>query len=225
MKVRLFALALAFAFTASSGCKGKLPDEYIEAEKAMKNQPKKERANVVKIKTAVPYGKVVACEDFIGDPLIFSQMIGDEIGEVKDRSSSNSAASAVCAFMKAGEPPTDNAQLKAYVKNAAKLGVLPGDEYCMITAYCSFATDLDQFKKKCEADGDTINNNNVGVSACVHQSQRAAEWAYTYKIIEPDTKCVIEVMGGPSVTDEELVQKCTRAAIETINMESVVKYK
>jgi hypothetical protein len=225
MKARLFTLALAIAITASFGCKGELPEEYKEAEKAMKDKPKKERANVVKVTTAVPYGKVVACADLVPDPLVFSQMIGDEIGEVKDRSQSNSEASAVCAFMKAGEPPKDNAQLKAYEKNAAKLGVLPGDEYCMITAYCSFATDADEFKTKCEADGDTINNNAVGVSACVHQSQRASEWAYTYKVIEPDTKCVIDVMGGPSVTDEGLVQNCTKAAIEAISMDTVKKYK
>jgi hypothetical protein len=50
----------------------------------------------------------------------------------------------------------------------------------------------------------------------VHASQRGTENAYTYKLTHPPTKCLLEVMGGPSVTDESLVQNCTRAAIEDL---------
>ena len=35
---------------------------------------------------------------------------------------------------------------------------------------------------------------DLGTPACVHRTQRADEFAYTYRIIDPDTKCVFEVM-------------------------------
>jgi len=119
--------------------------------------------------------------------------------------------------MRAGEPPRTDAQLRKFQREGMKLGVLPGDEYCTVTAYCSMATDVDRLKKKCEAEKD-LGNDAVGEFACVHTTQRGTKEAYTYRVIDPDTKCMLEVMGGPSVTDEPLVQNCTRAALDDITL-------
>jgi hypothetical protein len=180
-------------------------------------------SNIERIPIAVPYGKQVSCADVIS-PATFSKYIGDEVGEVKDRGKSNSEASLSCGLIRAGKPPTTDAQLRKYQREGMKLGVLPGDEYCQVTAYCSMATDDERFKKKCEDQKD-IGNEAVGRFACVHTSQRGTKEAYTYRVLDPDSKCLLEVMGGPSVTDEPLVQSCTRAALEDIELAELKKWQ
>jgi hypothetical protein len=180
-------------------------------------------SNIQRIEIAVPYGKQVACTGAI-DAALFSKYIGDEIGEVKDRAKSNSESSLSCALMRAGKPPTTDAQLRKFQREGMKLGVLPGDEYCTVTAYCSLATDVERLKKKCDEDKD-LGNEAVGQFACVHTSQRGTKEAYTYRVIDPDTKCMLEVMGGPSVTDEPLVQNCTRAALEDIALADLKNFQ
>lgn len=184
---------------------------------------KADMSNVVKITTAVPYGKHVACTDLIPDPAPYAAAIGGEIGEVRDRGKSNSEATAVCALIRAGEPPKTDMELETLAEKYQKLGVLPGDEYCTVTAYCSLATDTERFKEKCEKDGRRVGVID-GQVACVRETQRGVEYAYTYRVIDPDTKCVLEVMGGPSVTDEALVQGCTSAALTTISTDNL-KYE
>lgn len=202
-------LCVAFSCSKSGGDSGDKSGDQAAPAAA----PAKKKSNIIHVQTAVPYGKQVACAD-VFDPAVFSKAIGDEIGEIKDRSSSNKEASLSCAFMRAGEPPKTDAQLRAFKKNL-KLGVLPGDEYCTVTATCSIATDVDRFKKSCQDKGDT-ENDSLGQFACVHQTQRGTEYAYTYQVIDPDTHCLVEVMGGPSVTEESLVQHCASAALDSL---------
>jgi hypothetical protein len=186
------------------------------------DKPKKKRSNVKHFVSPVPYGKQVACADLV-DGAKFATFIGDEVGEVKDKNKNNAEATAVCGFIRAGAPPTTDAQLRAFKKNGMKLGVLPGDELCTVTAYCSYPADLDEFKKKCQADGHR-EDSSLGTFACVKEFQRAEAFAYTYRVIDAETQCIYEVMGGPSVTDEALVQSCTRAALETIGPENIKKF-
>ena len=199
---------------AAGAGKGQGPSSEAAGQQAAASAAKS--SNIERIAIAVPYGKQVSCADVI-DPALFAKYIGDEIGEVKDRGKANGEASLSCALIRAGKPPTTDAQLRKYQREGMKLGVLPGDEYCQVTAYCSMATDDDRFKKKCEDQKD-IGNESVGRFACVHTSQRGTKEAYTYRVINPDSKCLLEVMGGPSVTDEPLVQNCTRAALEDIDL-------
>lgn len=184
--------------------------------------PKKDDkpSRIIKVKTPVPYGKKVACSDLL-DPALFGAALSDEV-TLEDRSTTDSRASSVCGVIRAGEAPGEAAQKRNF-SDDMKLGVLPGDEYCTVTAYCSFPTDIDDFKKRCQKAGDSLNEA-LGQWACVHQTQRAAEWAYTYKVIDPDTKCTLKVYGGPSVTDEKLVQTCTRAALDIITNERIATY-
>jgi hypothetical protein len=201
---------LALLATLLAACASK--DEPAPAtEKPAETKP---RSNVKKFEPPVPYGKHIACASLV-DGAKFATYIGDAVGEVKDRSSSKGEAPSVCAFMRAGTPPSNDAQLRAFKKNAMKLGVLPGDEFCTVTAFCSYPVDPEAFKKKCQDEGHR-EDMSVGQFACVKESQRAEAYAYTYRAIDADTQCIFEVMGGPSVTDETLVQNCTRAALETI---------
>ncbi len=205
---------------ATGAGKGQGPSSEAAGQQAAATATK---SNIERIPIAVPYGKQVSCADVI-DPALFSKYIGDQIGEVKDRGKSNSEASLTCGLIRAGKPPTTDAQLRKYQREGMKLGVLPGDEYCQVTAYCSMATDEDRFKKKCEDQKD-IGNESVGRFACVHTTQRGTKEAYTYRVIDPDSKCLLEIMGGPSVTDEPLVQNCTRAALEDIALAELKNWR
>lgn len=218
MRNRALSILVVVVVSGLAGC-GK-----DEPPPAPAEPPKKERkSTVIKVETAVPYGKRVACEDMI-DLEAFAQHAELDLGEMRDRGETDSAATSVCAFMRAGEPPKDNEQLKMWEKQNLRLGVLPGDEYCMLTTHCSIIPPTpDEFEEACRAREDTINED-LGFPACVHQTQRATKWAYTYKVVHPATQCVIDVMGGPSVTDEELVQRCTKAAVALITKEGLSKH-
>jgi hypothetical protein len=213
----MILLVAALAPACDGGGKGEDKQQAAaDQTAAAPTEAPRAQSNIERIPIAVPYGKQVDCSAVI-DPALFSKYIGDAIGQVKDRAKSNSESSLSCALMRAGEPPKSDAQLRKFEREGMKLGVLPGDEYCLVTAYCSLATDVDRLKKKCE-DEKNLGNDAVGEFACVHTTQRGTKEAYTYHVIDPDTKCMLEVMGGPSVTDEPLVQNCTRAALEDITL-------
>jgi hypothetical protein len=182
---------------------------------------KKPRTNVKTFEAPVPYGQQIPCAQLVKAADFVSYLgEGTEIGEVKDRSSSNKEATSVCAFLRGGTPVASTTQARQVKKNGI-LGVLPGDEYCTVTAMCSYPAELEDLKKTCRAQG-LREDDSLGQWACVRETQRATEFAYTYKVIDPDTHCIFEVMGGPSVTNEALVQGCTRAALETIGPEDLV---
>jgi hypothetical protein len=208
---------------AAAGGTGADEASASEAPAAGKPGAPPEKHNIERIPIAVPYGKQVACADVV-DTALFAKYIGDKIGEVKDRSKSNSESNMACSLIRAGKPPTTDAQLHKFEREGMKLGVLPGDEYCQVTAYCSMSTDEERFRKKCEAEHDS-GNEAVGQFACVHTTQRGTKQAYTYRAIDPDTRCLLEVMGGPSVTDEPLVQNCTRAALEDITSADMATWR
>ncbi len=218
MKTQLIAASLLFL--SVTACKGEI--EGGEQPETKAAEPKK--SNVVKLTTAVPYGKHLACADVFPDTALFTEKMGDEIGSIKDKSSSNSSASVVCSLIRAGEPPSSPKELKTLEEKYAKLGVLPGDEYCMISAYCSLAADLDSFRAECEKNGNQ-NATLDGDFACVRATEKGVEYSYTYKFIEPDTKCVVEAMAGPSVNDENMVRNCASAAKELMTMASVANPK
>ena len=219
MKTTLIATSLLFStLSLSAACKGEIeggdqPETKVE---------KKKKSNVVKVTTAVPYGEHLRCSDVFPDVAIFTERLGEgnEVGEIKDKSKSNSSATMVCSLIRAGEPPASPKELKTLEDKYAKLGVLPGDEYCQIIAHCSLANDEDTFKRKCEEDGNQRSSLD-GQFACLRSTEKGAEYSYTYKFIEPDTKCVLEAMAGPSVNEESMVRNCALAARDAMTQEGV----
>jgi hypothetical protein len=217
----LFSGLVLSALLAGS-CKGEIEG----GEEGEKKPVAKKKSNVIKLTTAVDYGKHVACTDVLPDPAVFTAKLGPEheIGSIKDNGASNSNATFSCALIKAGEVATSPKELKTLEEKFAKMGVVPGDEYCMVVGYCSLASDEDTFKRKCDSDGHRPETMD-GQFACVRATEKGAEYAYTYKFIEPDTKCTVEVLSGPSVNEEALVRKCALAAREAITMAGVAKAK
>lgn len=214
----LLLSGLALGGLLIGACKGK-----IEGGDEPKKEPvAKRKSNVIKVTTAVPYGEHLACADVLPTMATFSEKLGagHEIGSIKDKGNSNSSATFVCSIIKAGDPPASPKELKTLEDKYAKLGVLPGDEYCMVSGYCSLANDEETFKRKCDEDSNRPDMLD-GQFACVRATEKGAEYSYTYKFIEPDTKCTIEAMAGPSVNDEAMVRSCALAARDVIVMDGV----
>lgn len=197
----------------AGACKGEIEG----GDEPEKKPDVKKKSNIVKLTTAVPYGKHIACDHVIPKTAAFTDKLGPEhaIGSVKDKGTSNSSATFVCSMIKAGEPPPPGKDPETLEEKYGKLGVLPGDEYCQVSGYCSLANDEETFKRKCDEDSNRPDTMD-GQFACVRATEKGAEYSYTYKFIEPDTKCTIEVMAGPSVNDEALVRSCALAARDTI---------
>lgn len=231
------ALLLALALAACGGDKEDKPEDKKDPEAATKKDKGKPKSNVKRIVTAVPPNKTVSCTDMLPDISKFKELVAPDIADTLiDAGKSHRGTSAVCRFMRDGEPPKDDAQLARMKKENQKLGVLPGDEYCTIKLFCSYATDESDFKENCEKQDKQssksgsrtryVGNNDLGQFACVTMTDRPPEdYAYTYRTIDSDTRCVVEAQGGPSVVSEELVRNCAKAAITTIGPANLTKFK
>lgn len=212
-----FALVLALCSVVA--CK----DRDVAGHPAFEKDPDRERpeSDIVRVQVPVPPGKQVACADLL-DPEGLSAMLGEEL-DIEDRASTKPDATSVCGLMRTGSPPSAAVQKRRSEKTGL-LGVLPGDELCTIEAYCSTPSSIEGLLDRCGEGGDQVNED-LRVPACVHQTQRGPKWAYTYRVFDDQTSCVLRVLGGPSVTDEDLVQRCTNAALTTIGPDDLARYE
>jgi hypothetical protein len=212
---------LAIAILAGACGKSEDPAEYArkQAEEAQKDKFKEP---AVRVKVPVVGGKKIACADLIPSVEPFTRALGQEVRlEDFNTHSRQKDASAVCKFIHAGERPSKEEQEKLLIQHG-KLGVLGGDPYCEIRAYCSLP-DQPDFEQKCRERSS--GHNDLGVFACVTISQRGPADAYRYKLIEPDTKCVLDILGGDSVVGDEIVRACAAAALEAITADSIKAYQ
>jgi hypothetical protein len=175
-----------------------------------------------RLQTAVPYGKHVDCHDLF--PLEeFASRAQLDLGEIRDAGKTDSSATSVCLFHRAGKAPAGKEQKRKLAAGGDRLGVMPGDEYCMVRVYCSLYEDSDEFLAKCEQRREQADDK-LGFPLCVRVTMAGERDRYSYKAFDPDTRCRIEVSGGPSVTGEEVVKRCTTAAVDIINTERLAKY-
>jgi len=198
------------------GCgKGDDPAEYAKQQSKAQEKPRAP-SKIVKIETPVAPGAKVQCADWI-DLAKFKVALEQELDlALKDNSRSEADPTSICSIVKGGEPPSEAEQAKAFEKENMKIGVVGGDEYCLAHLFCGYVATAEDMKRKCEADPASEMTDIDGLPACVHRTQRAAKWAYLYTVIDPDTNCGLEVQGGPSVTDEELVRTCTVTTLDSL---------
>ncbi|RMH39650.1 MAG: hypothetical protein D6689_15945 [Deltaproteobacteria bacterium] len=183
--------------------------------------PPRPPPKIVKVQTPVAPGAKVKCEDWV-DLAKFKEALGEQedLG-LKDLSRTEVDPTSVCSIVKGGEPPSAEQQAKTFEKNAYKIGVVGGDELCLVHVFCGYVATAEDLQRKCKADAMSDLKEIDGRPACVHRTQRASEWAYKYSVIDDDTTCGLDVQGGPSVTDEGLVQKCTAAALDSLTKDGI----
>ncbi len=185
-----------------------------EADKLQKEKESKGEV-AKKISPPVPGEKKIPCEQLIGDAGPYGAAMGElEPMTIKDASKDEPEAASTCALVRGGKRPTETEQ-QALLKKNGKLGVIPGDTVCQISAFCWTIEDPDRFRKKCATRKDT-DDDSMGSYACRQTVAVGAADVYVYRFFDADTKCILQVKGGASQTDNEAIRKCAITARDSI---------
>jgi hypothetical protein len=167
-----------------------------------------------KIRPPVQGDRKIECTQLIDMPS-FREALGEkEPLSMREVTKTVAKANASCSLIRGGRILTTKEQ-QALIKRAGKLGVLPGDELCSVTMYCNTIEDEDRFKKRCpELKGK--DDDSMGSYACVQTFPHGDADVMSFRFLDAETKCVIEVRGGPSMTDNAFITTCAKAARDLI---------
>jgi hypothetical protein len=172
-----------------------------------------------KISPPVPGRAKLDCKNVI-DAEKFTQLLGESTPLTVVDSKSEPEAAASCSLMRGGKRPSD-AEQKAIIKEkGGRLGVIPGDELCNVSTFCWTIEDPDRFMKKC-AELKEKTDNSLGFAACVLVVATGEDDVNRYRFFDDDTKCIIQVRGGPSNVDNDLIGKCAKAAHDLIGPDQI----
>lgn len=172
-----------------------------------------------RIATPVPNETRVPCTQLI-DAAAFQAALGEKQPlEVKDVTATQREAAASCSLRRGGKRPSD-AEQAAKLKSAGKLGVLPGDELCNVTAYCWTVEDPERFKTRCR-DKKDVDDESMGTYACVHIFAVGPADVKVFQFVDDDTRCILQVRGGPSNVDNELITSCAKVARDAIGPDQI----
>jgi hypothetical protein len=151
----------------------------------------------------------IPCSQLI-DAAAFQQALGEkEPLTVKSKGDPNATSS--CGLHRGGKRPGEIEQ-KAILKREGRLGVLPGDELCYVSAFCSTIEDADRFRKRCTEQ----NDESMGSHACVRIIPQGADDVPQFKFFDADTKCILHVGGGPSNVNADVIRTCAKTARDSI---------
>ncbi len=194
----------------------------LEAEKEQK--AKAGTNEVAKtIMAPVPGQAKIPCEQLI-DPAAFTTAMGEkEPLTTKAAPMGEAEAAASCSLIRGGKRPS-TAEQTALLKKNPRLGVMPGDEVCNVSAFCYVLETLDHFKAKCAAKKDR-NDDTMGSYACVQVVAQGADDVQVFRFFDEDTKCILQVRGGPSNVDNDLIRNCAKAARDSIGLPQIAVTK
>ena len=220
MRTRLL-IALGLLVTTATGCgKSESGEEY--ARKQAEEQDKarfKDAPKAVKVPTPVPGGTLIPCDKLL-DAATFGPAIGEkEPVRIKDNTRSSKEAAAVCEVVRGGVRPTQ-AEMDKILKTKNRLGVLPDDQLCVVSAFCWSAENDAKFKEKCPTTGGSMDSS-LGFDACVRVMAIGVDDVKNFRFIDADTRCLIEVRAGPGMVDNEVISSCARTASQQIGLEQI----
>ncbi|MDB4958703.1 MAG: hypothetical protein JWO36_6272 [Myxococcales bacterium] len=165
-----------------------------------------------KITPPVPGRATLPCDQVINAEL-FTQALGEPT-PVTVETKKDPDAAASCSIMRGGKRPNE-AEQKALLKKNGRLGVMNGDEICNVSTFCWTIEDADRFRRKC-ADDKEKDDDTQGFYSCVLIVATGADDVKRFRFYDDDTKCIIQVRGGPSNVDNDLIGKCAKAAHDLI---------
>ena len=213
----IVAAAVAFA-----GC-GNKEDAREEAKREAEALEKKAEAPkpAEKKLPPVPGEQHVPCDQLI-DPAAFQAALGEtEPLAVKDATAQDAEAAASCSLVKGGAKLDAKQQEALAKKTNHRLGVLPGDDICNITAYCWTVETEEGFKDRCTKRGREEDATTLGGFSCVQTVAQGADDVKVFQFYDADTKCILQARGGPSNVDNEKIAACARTARDTITPERI----
>jgi hypothetical protein len=149
----------------------------------------------------------------------FQQIMGEVEPVSVAESKSEPDAAASCSVLRGGKRLTD-AEQKAKLKKDGRLGVMAGDEICNVSTFCWTIEDADKFREKCHAMKDK-DDDSLGFYSCVLIVAQGVDDVKRFRFFDDDTKCIIQVRGGPSNVDNDLIGKCAKAAHDLIGPDQI----
>jgi hypothetical protein len=214
----LWSMLLLTAMAASSACKGN------SEEAGLREAQREAEAEAKRLGSAAPAAprqrapvtgsRKLDCNQLI-DMTAFREALGEkEPLSMRDVSKGKVEANASCSLLRGGRTPTPREQ-EAIIKRTGKLGVIPGDELCNITALCNTIEEEERFKKRC-GELHLEDDESMGSYACVKMIPHGGADVKSFRFLDPETRCVIEVRGGPSMEDNDFITACAKAARDLI---------
>lgn len=216
MRATTTTLLFTSLIALAAGCANdKAADEQARraAEEEEKAKPAVKAAP--KILPPVPGSARIPCTQLV-DPAAFTTALGEKDPmELRDITQSDADAASVCSILRGGKRLTAKEQQKLAKKTNHKLGVLPGEEFCRITAYCWTIETLEGFQQRCK-ERNHKDSTELGTYSCVQVIQQGAVDLNVHQFFDEDTKCLIKVGGGPSNEDNDKIATCARTARDMI---------
>jgi hypothetical protein len=194
------------------------------AEEARKQAEKEQAAKAkeggvaTKISPPVPGKQKLDCNKVIKTDL-FQQALGETETVTVRASDSEPDAAASCDLIRGGKKLTQKEQ-EAKLKKEPRLGVMAGDPICNVSTFCWTIEDPERFRKRC-AEIKEKDDDSLGFYSCVLIVAQGADDVKRFKFFDEDTKCIIQVRGGPSNVDNDLIGKCAKAAHDLIGPDEI----
>jgi hypothetical protein len=189
-----------------------------EAEREQKAKEAHGAAPAKRMATPVPGQAHVPCTQLI-DLATFQTALGEKEALVLKDVTKTVDAAASCSLLRGGKRPSE-AEQQAMLKKVSRLGILPGDELCSVTAHCWTIESAERFKASCKERKDR-DDDSMGSYACVHIVGVGQDDVPVFQFFDEDTKCILEVRGGPSNVKRDSIQSCAKAARDTIGPEQI----
>lgn len=214
----LITIAIALV-VAACGSKGDAKEEAKREAEALEKKAEAPKP-AQKVLPPVPGEQHVPCDQLL-DPVVFTTALGEtEPLAVKDMTKQDAEAAASCSLVKGGVMLTAKEQEALAKKTNHRLGVLAGDELCNVTAYCWTVENEENFKARCKQKGHK-DDTSMGNYACVQVVAQGADDVNLYRFFDPDTKCILQVRGGPSNVDNEKILACANTARDSIGPDQI----
>jgi hypothetical protein len=214
----LTSMLLTFAACGGGNSGAEAARKEAEADdakaKATMDQRKTER-----IRPPVAAGVRVPCEQLIDLPGFTAALGEKEPLTVKDITTGVAEATASCSLVRGGKVMTP-AEQAALLKKQRRLGVMAGDDVCNVTAFCSTIEDDAHFKERCK-QLKLRDDESLGSYACLQVVAQGADDVNSFKMLDADTKCILQVRGGPSMIDNDLIASCAKAARDLIGPNNI----
>lgn len=215
------ALMIVLAVMASGCEKGKSAEE--EAKTEAEDLAKKSGVpKAIKMMPPVPGEARVPCEQLIDLPTWQTALGETDPLEISDNTATDADAAAVCNILKGGKRLTNKEQEALAKKTNHKLGVIPGQPICTVTAFCWTVETAENFAKRCDQwskdskSGFRLDESTMGIQSCMRTLGVGSDDVNSFRFYDADTKCILNVAGGPANVDNEKIALCARTAADSI---------
>ncbi len=210
-------ILLAIVLSLSTACTKSEDAGALEAQKQADQELKaKEAAGVPpkKLSTPVPGSAKIPCSQLV-EPTVYQTALGEtEPLAVEEVTAKEAEAASSCNLLRGGKP-LGEAEQKALLKKEGRLGVLPGDVLCNVSALCYTIENAERFRAKCK-ELKRNDDESMGTFACVQVVAQGVNDVNVYRFFDEDTKCILQVRGGPSNVNNDLIRTCAKTARDTI---------